>query len=799
MVTVEDIQLRGSYVDGGLQSGLQRLTNSVNKAVGSIDKATDALNKNSSAEKKNTGEAKKNSDAHKKAGDSAKHHSSGLLKLAAALKRILIYRAIRGLIKSVTSAITEGVKRMYEWSEAHDQVFMRVMDMYATEKQYIQDATGAAVSALLQSLLPVVVQIADAFVDLINKVQQFFRALAGESTWFKVEKVAAKFATDTNNAAKAQKALNNQLMDFDKLNLITTPKSSGKEDTETPPLDGDWVDIDPKIKKFADDVRKLIDDLKTLWGNLEKSGVFSALKNLVSESNKATWELIKTVFEKIGSVKAGSGLAKLIEGITKFSTSGISNVTKIIDKWVSDDGMFDGLMGDIGDILGDIASIANNLTDIILKITAIIGVNGSEGGSGLWLIHYILGLINGVLEGIKEMLSGNIFGGLATTLKNLVITPLLGLVRAVAQTIEFVDKAIHPNDEDVNRKWSDFYNKLDYLEGKITHTGDTAEDVMDAVAVEYDEFGHEIDKTSDNTLKKSKKYWEDQAKAAGTTYKDLTKYAKEHYGAVTTSSLQASVKEIKAANDAAKAEKDAIDKVVKASGKDYNTLATLAQLYYGKATSKTLKLTNDRINANNRFLKNQEKTETAWLKILTSMVRQGKISYGDYALYQQKLANADKKTWFSVINEIAKKWKEFAGKGKTFGADFRTGLLGELKKIENTKITMKPGQQGQWNKPTITMETKAHGGYPSMGSMFVAGEVPGQTEFVGNINGRTGVASGAEITGIAEAVYGTGETEAMLLRQLIAAVRSQNLTISPSASLGKVVNQSQRLYAGVTG
>lgn len=50
----------------------------------------------------------------------------------------------------------------------------------------------------------------------------------------------------------------------------------------------------------------------------------------------------------------------------------------------------------------------------------------------------------------------------------------------------------------------------------------------------------------------------------------------------------------------------------------------------------------------------------------------------------------------------------------------------------------------------------ADGGFPSAGSLFIAGEVPGQTELLGTINGRTGVAGGAEITGIREAIYEVG-------------------------------------------
>lgn len=90
------------------------------------------------------------------------------------------------------------------------------------------------------------------------------------------------------------------------------------------------------------------------------------------------------------------------------------------------------------------------------------------------------------------------------------------------------------------------------------------------------------------------------------------------------------------------------------------------------------------------------------------------------------------------------------------------------------------------------------------GTMFVAGEVPGQAEFVGNINGKTGVASGKEITGIADAVRDTGQTEAELLREQNRLLRqiltkSGTVTLTPSAAAGRWVSQSQAAYARATG
>lgn len=99
----------------------------------------------------------------------------------------------------------------------------------------------------------------------------------------------------------------------------------------------------------------------------------------------------------------------------------------------------------------------------------------------------------------------------------------------------------------------------------------------------------------------------------------------------------------------------------------------------------------------------------------------------------------------------------------------------------------------------FTMENFARGGFPEMGTMFVAGEMAGQAEMVGNINGRTGVASGQEITGIGDAVWSTGGTTARLISELIEVVREKNLTISPSAALGRTVAKSQRMYATQTG
>lgn len=76
----------------------------------------------------------------------------------------------------------------------------------------------------------------------------------------------------------------------------------------------------------------------------------------------------------------------------------------------------------------------------------------------------------------------------------------------------------------------------------------------------------------------------------------------------------------------------------------------------------------------------------------------------------------------------------------------------------------------------------ATGGFPEPATYFWAGE-NGVPEILGTVGGRTAVAGGAEITGIRDAVYDTGEKEASLLRtavSLLEIIASKEMSVSIS-------------------
>lgn len=89
-----------------------------------------------------------------------------------------------------------------------------------------------------------------------------------------------------------------------------------------------------------------------------------------------------------------------------------------------------------------------------------------------------------------------------------------------------------------------------------------------------------------------------------------------------------------------------------------------------------------------------------------------------------------------------------------------------------------------------------NGGFPVPGSYFVAGE-NGVPEMLGTVGGRTAVASGAEITGIRDAVYSTGASEVALLREqndLLRRLLSKDTTVNiGDREIARANNRGQKL------
>ena len=206
------------------------VTSEQSSFASSADSTTNALRKQKQAAKEASKSVKGLKDSMKACTNEAKHHASAFEKVASAVKRIAFYRMIRSAIKAVTQAMKEGINNLYNYSAALNSLdaarAKNTMDEFATTALYVKNSIGAALMPILQSLLPVVNAIADAFIWAANAVNQLFHALKGEATFTRAKRYAVEYEGALQGAGRAAKELKKQVFGFDELNIFSAPSGA---------------------------------------------------------------------------------------------------------------------------------------------------------------------------------------------------------------------------------------------------------------------------------------------------------------------------------------------------------------------------------------------------------------------------------------------------------------------------------------------------------------------------------------------------------------------------------------------
>lgn len=178
--------------------------------------------------------------------------------LLKSFKRVVMYRALRSIIKEITQGFQEGLKNLYAWSRGVGGEFAASMNRIATATQYLRNSLGALASPLIESLAPAIDFVIDKFVALINIVNQFLARLGGKSTYIAAKKAAAQWDNAASHAGSAANAMKRYTLAFDELNILGKSSSGGSGGSggsssgaggmfEERPIEGE-------VSSFADDI-----------------------------------------------------------------------------------------------------------------------------------------------------------------------------------------------------------------------------------------------------------------------------------------------------------------------------------------------------------------------------------------------------------------------------------------------------------------------------------------------------------------------------------------------------------------
>ena len=729
-------------------------------------------------------------------------------KFLATVKRIAIHRLIRNMLRSITQGFSEGIENLYYWSQAVGTNFAPRMDQLATSMQYLKNGFASMFSPLIERAIPILDVLIDKVVDVFNVVQELFARLTGQATWNRALKYPVTYKDQLDDATKSAKALQNVLMDFDEINAINSPKagSSGSaadakdysamfELMETSTSGSPLAKFRDLFEDIGGKVERIIGIGQRFWGFF-KSLNFAPME----ESLSRLWDILSPIIDElIGD--ADWFREKVIQPITQFLVekgipAAIDTIAIAIDNlWKFFKPFRDGvktfwdqngewilkMLGDqallafekiqdffkaigafaakngtkIREVFGAFSNFASKISPIVKVIDKMVGTHAWDTfvqsiRDIFTALEPILTLLDGIfttLDGIAswdetKMMYG--IGRIGESILQLLLAPLKLVLGAFATFLDTLAVVVEKVDKDAAQKMRNF---ADILRGTDEQTEKLNEAMSNLNATWY-----EMDEVSN--------VFHNNLEARGEMVDFITKINDANSSMnLSVDTIESLVGSIQQVGPKSKEEFEILQ-----FWTDWCTKYGVNPLRTGVGNvNKELGGTGGVAKAAAKELSDQFASALS----PTAGFNLGK-SFGDQI--QQGINNRG-----SVTIPIT--------------AQFTNANYNQL--VQMTRAAL--GGMG------LSIQGFATGGFPTPGTLFTAGEIPGQTELLGTIGGRTAVAGGEEITGIREAIYEQGQREENLLRTLISAVNAKDLNLVANATTGRWVNKSLKAYAGVTG
>ena len=313
-------------------------------------------------------------------GEAAKKANKPLGNFIRSLKRIAFYRIIRGIIKSITQAFSEGLEKAYLFSSGitgEGNRFAQAMDSIKSHGNQMKAQLGSAFIGLLTAAEPILTSLIDLVTKVADAISQLLAAFTG-TKYLKANATAAQFADTMAKGAGSAKEWKNQLLGFDEINRLNEPNQGGSGGTN--PLDGydmDASDISDFWLGVANKLRPILQDIEDMFGGVSDvvSGIF-----------EGDWD------------KAFRGAAKILRSFGSL----VNNITHGIVF------AFDGLSAKVIDLINGLILYLEEKTDIDLdgiRKKVLFGLNylrfAIEGIAIKigWLIQDLCDVVAAAIEG----------------------------------------------------------------------------------------------------------------------------------------------------------------------------------------------------------------------------------------------------------------------------------------------------------------------------------------------------------------------------------------------------------------
>lgn len=311
---VDSLNIQVSTTAQDATSQLSTLSSKLGEISKKLDGVVSALKRQTSASKTTTAATQKVTAETQKLSASADRAHKSLNKVITSFGRIMFYRAIRTVIKNISSSIREGLTNLYEYSNTVGTAFAPAVDNLRQHVMRLKDAFASALRPAIEAILPVIIRLVDWLTKAADFIAQVMSLLTGKvDSKGRYTKAVLTDLKQSNKEAKAlEKTLRRSLLGFDEINRLDDNSGGGSSGGGTEVSGGlhfEQAEVSEDAKKWAKRIQKVIDKVKE---------VGKALKKVIDDN---PW-LLKVA----GVIVAALAAAKLLKPVL----SAISGVLKVM-------------------------------------------------------------------------------------------------------------------------------------------------------------------------------------------------------------------------------------------------------------------------------------------------------------------------------------------------------------------------------------------------------------------------------------------------------------------------------------
>lgn len=457
---VDSLNIQVSTTAQDATAQLSTLSSKLGEISKKLDGVVSALRRQTNASKTTTAATQKVTAETQKLSASADRAHKSLNKVITSFGRIMFYRAIRTVIKNISSSIREGLTNLYEYSNTVGTAFAPAVDNLRQHVMRLKDAFASALRPAIEAILPVIIRLVDWLTKAADFIAQVMSLLTGKvDSKGRYTKAVLTDLKQSNKEAKAlEKTLRRSLLGFDEINRLDDNSSGGSSGGGTEVSGGlhfEQAEVSEAAKKWAERIQKVIDKVKEVGKALKKviddnpwllkvAGVIVAAL--------AAARLLKPVLSAI------SGVLKVMKNpfvllaayILASAVAGDKIKKKLDDVKKKTDGFFDKLKGHhevldraiilIQDILGDGLECIGLLSSAIYKFVhgdtkgALEDIRLLVGKLLETILRLVLNAANLLLGVVEEIVWG--IGKAVTWIHNKIIAPALNWLYTAGENVK---------------------------------------------------------------------------------------------------------------------------------------------------------------------------------------------------------------------------------------------------------------------------------------------------------------------------------------------------------------------------